>query len=227
MAYRAEVTSLEGFVQQIACCYLRHGYWFYVSGCVPPGKDPQSVDCKLIAKYSIDVSVSTRSRRKRAGLANLQYVRHQRFFVLLATKGDHRFFRDECRSIHDIRRIPIQHGGYSIGYRPGGRKRTGEPDPKWHAHVAIERRRYLELKSWFIEQATKRSEKDIALAFYRLPFEPYAPIRRQELNLLRAVNRVRSAARLTPIPTEVLPLRRRVVRPFANRTSYGSCHHGQ
>jgi hypothetical protein len=43
---------------------------------------------------------------------------------------------------------------------------------------------------------------------------PYAPIRRQFLNLLRAVNRARKAAGFELLPKEVLPLRRRVVRPF-------------
>ena len=78
MRYRAEATSVEGFVQQIACCYLRHGYWFYVTGVVPKHIDPRAVDEKLVAKYGIAVSESTGLRRKRAGYANLQYIRHGR-----------------------------------------------------------------------------------------------------------------------------------------------------
>ena len=93
MPYRAEATSVEGFVQQIACCYLRHGYWFYVTGHVPAGKDPRAIDRKLIAKYGIGVSESTRARRKRLGRANLQYLRHDRRFVILATKGQHDVLR--------------------------------------------------------------------------------------------------------------------------------------
>jgi hypothetical protein len=101
MPYRAEATSVEGFVQQIACCYLRHGYWFYVTGHVPEGKDARAIDHKLIAKYSIGVSESTRARRKRLGQANLQFLRHGRLFVILATKGQHDFFTVESKSIHD------------------------------------------------------------------------------------------------------------------------------
>jgi len=107
MRYRAEATSVEGFVQQIACCYLRHGYWFYVTGTIPAKKNPRAVDEKLIAKYGIDVSESTRLRRKRAGYANLQYIRHDRFFVLLATKGRHKFFVEEAGRSRDIPRIPL------------------------------------------------------------------------------------------------------------------------
>lgn len=216
MQYRAEVVSLEGFVQQIACCYLRHGYWFYVSGLIPAGKDPQAVDQKIIEKYGIAVSESTRVRRKRLGQANLQYLRHGHRFVIMATRGQHQFFKAEQNSIHDIRHCPIRYGGYSISYRRGGRTRAGEPDEKWHAHVEIERRRYLELKAWMLELAAHRSVENLILAFYRLPFEPYAPVRRQLLNLLRAVNHARRKAGFRPVPIEVLPLRRRIVRPFGD-----------
>jgi len=216
MRYRAEATSLEGFVQQIACCYLRHGYWFYVTGHVPSGKDPRAIDRKLISKYGIGVSESTRARRKRIGRSNLQYLRHGRLFVILATKGQHEFFDVESKSIHDIRHIPLKYGGYSISYRRGGRTRSGERDAKWHSHVEIERGRYLELKSWLLDKATHRSVENLAMDFYRLPFEPYAPVRRQMLNLLRAVNRVRRKAGFQPVPVEVLPLRRRIVRPFGD-----------
>lgn len=216
MRYRAEATSLEGFVQQIACCYLRHGYWFYVTGHIPDHKDVATIDRKLIEKYGIDVSESTRARRKQLGRANLQYLRYGRHFVILATKGQHEFFSIESSSIHDIRRIPLKIGGYSISYRRGGRMRSGEKDHSWHAHVEIERRRYLELKSRFLDLATHRSAENLALEFYRIPYEPYAPIRRQLLNLWRAVNRTRCQAGFLPVPVEAIPLRRRIVRPFGD-----------
>lgn len=205
---------MEGFVQQIACCYLRHGYWFYVTGHVPARKDPRTIDRKLIAKYGIDVSESTRARRKRAGRANLQYLRFDRMFVIMATKGEHEFFSIESRSIRDTRHFPLRVGGYSISYRRGGRTRSGQRDVKWHAHVEIERRRYLELKASLLDKATLRSAESLAMAFYRAPFEPYAPVRRQLLNIWRAVNQARRRANRSPVPIEALPLRRRIVRPF-------------
>lgn len=214
MQYRAEATSVAGFVQQIACCYLRHGYWFYVCGRIPSDKDPLDVDAKLIAKYGIGVSESTRLRRKHAGRANLQYLRHERFFVLLATKGSHPFFQHEQNSIRDIRRIPLRYAGYSISYRRGGVTRAGHVDPKWHAHVRIERRQYLELRDWLSAWALKASTDDLAKTFANLPVAAYAPVRRQLLLLLRAVNRTRQRANQPPVPIESLPLRRRVVKPF-------------
>lgn len=214
MRYRAEATSVEGFVQQIACCFLRHGYVFYVTGVVPPHRSEAAVDKKIIVKYGIDISEATRSRRRKLGHANLQYIRYQRFFVIFATPGEHRFFHEERDAIRDIRQIPLKFAEYSISYRRGGRTQKGEVDHRWHAHVQIERRRYLDLKEHFIRLARRPSPEHVALAFYYLPIEPYAPVRRQLLKILQAANRARKAAGWGKIPTEVLVLRRRVVRPF-------------
>jgi len=217
MGYRAVTTSVEGFVQQIACCYLRHGYWFYVKGRIPQNKPAEAVDAKLIKKYGIDVSESTRARRKKSGRSNLQYIRHQSTFVILATKGDHPFFEQEANLVRDIRRHPVRYAGYSISYKRGGRKRDGSDDPNWHAHVEIDRQKYLDLRAWFSERALRDTPERLALRFYELPIAPYAPVRRQLLLLLREVNRIRKTAGKKQIPTEVLPLRRRVVRPFDQR----------
>ena len=216
LAYRAVTSSVEGFVQQIACCYLRHGYWFYVQGRIPPGKDPESIDRKLISKYRIDVSESTRYRRKLNGQANLQYIRHQATFVILATKGEHKFYAEEANLIRDIRRFPIRYAGYSISYKRGARKKGGAPDDKWHAHVEIDRQQYLDLRAWFLERAHRDSATRLALAFYKLPIAPYAPVRRQMLQLLKGVNQIRQETNRKPLPVEALPLRRQVVRPFGH-----------
>jgi hypothetical protein len=221
MQYRSEVVSVTGFVQQIARSFLRHGYWWYVTGCVPTGKDAKSVDRKLIEKYGIAMSESTRARRKQLGFANLQYIGHERFFAILATKGQHRFFEEEAAGIRDIRRVSLQFAGYSISYRRGGRTRDGELDHRWHAHFEIERGRFLELKAHFLHLAVHRSPENLALAFYDFPFEPYAPVRRQLLMLLREVNATRRRAGFQVLPIEVLPLRRRIVKPFSDSIGEG------
>lgn len=218
MQYRCEATSVEGFVQQIACSYLRHGYWWYVTGVIPKQKNPTTVDEKLIKKYDIAVSESTRRRRKKLGKANLQYLRYGRFFVILSTAGEHRFRTEEEGNIRDIRRVPLRFAGYSIGYRQGGRTMAGEVDAKWHAHVEIERKTYKELRDYLLDLAVHRSPERLAREFYQLPFEPYAPVRRQFLRIQREVNRARKLAGFAPVPLEVLPLRRRVVRPFGEAT---------
>jgi hypothetical protein len=98
-SYRCNATSVEGFVQVLATNYLPHGYWFYVSGIVPEGKDPERVDEKLIERYGVAISRQGRVRRKHAGLANLHYLRFGRFWLLLATHGRHEFFDREEKNL--------------------------------------------------------------------------------------------------------------------------------
>jgi hypothetical protein len=204
--YRFEATSVEGFVQQLAVSYLGNGYWFYVTGEIPEGKDPAKVDEKLLARYQIDLSKWARARRKRAGFANLQYIRFERFFVLLATHGVHAFFEDEGPSIRDARKTPIRFRGYSISYRNG------------HPHVRIEQGEYKQLKAYFLDIAVHRSAEHLGRALGALPFEPYAPVRRQLLTVLRAVNRERKRAGYEPVPKTCFRFIRRVCRPFDGTT---------
>ena len=48
MKYRCVTTSIRGFIQQLATCYLRHGYWWYVTGTIPEHKEPEQID-QLVA----------------------------------------------------------------------------------------------------------------------------------------------------------------------------------
>lgn len=200
--YQCIATSIEGFVQQLAVAYVTHGYWFYVTGRVPEHKRPDDVDAKLVAKYRIDITKWSRLRRKRAGQANLQYLRHDRYFVILATHGQHPFFEEEGGQIRDIRKVSLKYGGYSVSYRGG------------HPHVRIEGEQYQLLKAVLVEHAIRRSTEELRATFRWMPFEPYAPVRRQVLNLWRAVNKARVAAGLARVPVESLRLRRHIVKPF-------------
>lgn len=203
MQYRCEAASVEGFIQQLAVSYVGNGYYFYVKGRIPPGKNPRAVDAKLIHRYGIDISKWARARRKRAGLANMQYLRHERTFVLLATHGQHAFFEQEAATIRDVRRTPIKFSGYSVSHRGG------------HPHVRIERETYKRLKAYLVDLAIRRSTEHMTKEFRLLHFEPYAPIRRQLLNLLRAVNWRRKQAGLDVVTSACLRLSRRVYRPFS------------
>ena len=204
--YRCEATTVGGFVQQLAVAYVQHGYWFYVTGEIPERKCPHAVDQKLIDRYEIEISKWSRARRKQSGRANVQYIRCGRFFVLIATRGEHHFFEDEP-TFRDIRREPLSFAGYSISYKLG-------VDRKWHVSVRIHPTEYLKLKAYFLDLATRRSVEKLMPEFQRIPFEPYAPVRRQFLNILRAVNRERKRAGYKLVPLEALRLRRRVLKPF-------------
>ena len=207
--YRCEASSLEGFIQQLAVSYLPHGYWFCVAGEIPPGKDPRAVDQKLTQRYGVSLSRWARARRKKAGNANVHYLRYERFFVLIATHGHHPFFEEERTSIFDVRRSPVRVGGYAVSFRHG------------RSHVRLEAERYRELKAHFLTLATHRTASAIADELRSLPFEPYAPVRRQLFIILRAVNRARRAAGFQPVPWTALRLRRRIVRPFESFDSRG------
>lgn len=203
MDYRFEVHSVEGLIQQLAVGYVSRGYWFYATGRIAAGKDPRLIDVKILDRYGIGISPWARSRRKNAGFANVQYIRFEDFFVLLATepRGRHRFFEEEVL-IRDLREVPIKFGGYSISYRKG------------HASVRIEQGVFSDLKAYLLDNAAHRSAGALERAFSQLQFEPYAPIRVQLLVLFRAVNKKRKAAGYEPLDRSCLRLRRRIVRPF-------------
>ena len=82
--------------------------------------------------------------------------------------------------------------------------------------VRIDLPQYRELKAWFEGEATRQSTERLARVFYELPFEPYYLVRRQQFNLLRAVNRLRQAAGLPLVPKECIWLKRRPVKPFGD-----------
>lgn len=208
MQYQYLATSVAGFVQQLAVGYIAHGYYFYVSGWIPEQKDPVATDEKIIAQYDLDVSRWTRCRRRKKGVASVQYLRYDRFFVIVATHGEHRFFTSEGCALRDVRMNPIHFMGYSIGCRQG---RGGGP---YHASVRIERTTCQELKRRFEAVALDWSVDQLAQYLERLPYEPYAPIRDQLRGILRAVNRRRKAAGLELVPSNAVWLRRHPVKPF-------------
>ena len=73
----------------------------------------------------------------------MQYLRHGRFFILIATPGEHPFFAAEAARLRDVREYPVQFHGYSIGCRLG---RDGR---RYHASVRISREAYRALKAQF------------------------------------------------------------------------------
>ena len=214
MQYRCVATSPEGLVQQVAVSYLRHGYWFYVTGRVKAGKNPAEIDRKLINKYGIAISERERSRRKRRGLANLQYIRHHNWFVIVATEGHHPFKQQERSQIRDCRRVPIKFEGYSISYRRCGQTPKGGGPTKWRSCVRIDNETFRDLKAFFLERACHRSAENLAADFARVPYARYAPVRRQLLKLLRLVNEARARNGFAAVPHTALRLRRRIHRPF-------------
>ena len=226
-AYKWEATTLEGFIQQLAVAYVARGYFFYVTGCVPKRISAAEHDRRLIAKFDVAKSKWSRYRRKlRLGpdgrpLANVQYLRHRDFWVLLATAGHHRFFAEHearkdvqpqmKRQYRDVRETPVTYGGYSVSWRD-------------RASVRISPRAYSDLKAHFLHLAAKESRNSLEREFSRAPFEPYGGVTRQMFAILRAVNRVRRTAGLPLVPRLSIRVKRQVVKPFDERTRYGDAY---
>lgn len=202
-AYRAEASTIEGFVQQLAVRYVNNGYRYYSSGLIREGKDPSDIDRKIIAKYRIDIDKWKRHRRKLSGKANVQYIRFHRLFFILATGpyGQHPFFEGEA-VIHDAHEKPIVVSGYAISYTQEG------------VRVRIDRAFLRDIRSYFLEIATKRSAADIVSQMRALPFEPYAPVRYQLFRILDEVNRKRKGAGMESVPERAVRRLRRICRPF-------------
>ena len=87
----------------------------------------------------------------------MQYLRWGRRFVLLATKGEHELFAAEANVLADLRRKPLQVGGYSIGCCRG------------RAHVRIDRATYRRLKASFLGWSVRCSAGRLEALFRRLP----------------------------------------------------------
>ena len=113
------------------------------------------------------------------------------FFLLMATRGEHVFFEQEKQNLRDARRVPIRFSGYAISYKSG------------HPHVRMAQDEYKVIKSSFEEIATRRCTDQLSQEIRSLPFEPYAPVRRQLLNLVRAINKKRKTAGLEQLPWDV------------------------
>ncbi|HQX53290.1 MAG TPA: hypothetical protein PLR25_25445, partial [Planctomycetaceae bacterium] len=155
------------------------------------------------------------------------FKRYQRWFSLLVSEGHHALKQPTAKGgegeyLRDCRRQPIRFQGYSISYRRSGVTPTGGASIKWHAHVRIDDDTYRQLRDHLLDLATHRSAENLAREFARIPFARYAPIRRQLLNILRAVNERRKQHNFELLNHSVLILRRTsvpvYVRPEATES---------
>lgn len=207
--YPCEAVSIAGFIQQIAC-WVRNGYFFYNLRHISPERTRQEtrakyhrVDSMLVSKYSAAISYAERSRRKKQGIARTNYIRYRNVQVLMATLGEHRFFDEEPWK--DLRRRPLRFAGYAVGFRNG------------HVHVRISDEAFRRLKTRLLRLAERTTVPELMLTFKRLPYEPWAPIRSQYLQLHRTVNGLRAPRGLPPVPRSCVRLYRKPLSPFGER----------
>lgn len=186
--YRCVATTVEGFIQQVAVSYVLQGYFYYVLGEVPKGKEAEELDSKIRSRYALDVSKWVRARRRRRGQASIQYLRYRRAFVLLATDAADEPYKLEG-ACQDIREAPLRLFGYEIGCYQRGSGR-------WHPSVRVERASWRRIVRWFRRRAVSCAAGRLESWINRLPFAPFAPVRGQVLSLLVAINRKRKRASL-------------------------------
>ena len=109
--YACEARSVDAFLAQLVR-YVSSGHWFYVTCRIPDHKDPGQVDEKMVGLYDI---ARPRWRRKRRNLrqdAGIHYLRHEQFFIVILTKGNHeQFYRDHGGRVLDIRRMALKFRG--------------------------------------------------------------------------------------------------------------------
>ena len=153
MSYRYLARSVGGFIQQAAVYYVQRGYYFYVLGRVQKGNCCRQIDRKILAKYGIEISKDQRYRHKKKGQANIQYLRYQDTFLLLATEGEHPFFAEEKTAIQDARVSPLRVFGYTITYKKG------------RVLVGLDEETYRHLKADFLHLALRRTPHTLAWKF--------------------------------------------------------------
>ena len=206
--YRCVAATVEGFIQQIAVSYVLHGYFRYVTGEVQKGNDPEELDTKLRGRYELDISKWVRARRRKRGEASVQYFRHGRAFVLLATDGVYEPLRSEpgCR---DVRKDPLRLFRYEIGCY---RRASG----RWHPSVRVERASWRRVVRWFRSRALSCDAHRLQSCINRLPFAPFAPVRGQVFSLVVAINRRRKRANLPLVSLTSVRRRRKPVKVYVD-----------
>jgi predicted nucleic acid-binding protein len=72
------------------------------------------------------------------------------------------------------------------------------------------------MKACFVDRAIRLSAESLASELLNVPYETYAPIWQQMLNIVRLVNDARREAGLHPRDYVVLRYRRRIVNSFCS-----------
>jgi hypothetical protein len=84
--------------------------------------------------------------------------------------------------------------------------------------VRLDKPTYLALRAYLLDLAVRRGQETLEEEFRSICFQPYRPVREQLLAILRAVNRKRKAAGLSPLDYRCVRSRRRITKPFGVQT---------
>lgn len=175
---RTELESSSQLIRRITRC-VECGYYYYVTGWIPEGKDPRKTDEKLIRKYEIRRQRMALYRDAQVGRAKVRLYRFGRLFIVMASEGEHQIFHQEKMS--DIRKTPLLVNGFTIVGR------EGEVSVRWSKRV------YKKLREGFLKAALSPRVK-IEEKLRGLKHPAYPGIFRQKERIIRAVMRKRKRA---------------------------------
>jgi hypothetical protein len=181
--YQYLAKSPRALVQYIACNAMPKGYYYYSTAYIPADKDPLLVDAKMIMTYETHLPKWTISRRKKAGIASVKYLRCGRLILLIATKGKSPFFQREAFDTVWRRRLVI--GGYSLT----ANEKTGKVSVR--LHLETQRR----IKRYILEWAWKQSKAWWEEWLRDFPFLPFDGVRDDLFALIRFLNANRKSFR--------------------------------
>lgn len=229
--YRCVATSPDGFVQQVVR-YISGGHYFYFTGKMRQKRDPAAFDAMMIEQYGVDQTPWTRCRRRQQGHASTHYLRHEDFFILMASAGRGPFYeafeeqQGEAGQVirpalyRDIRRVSLIFDVYAIKNTvcQNTRVQNGRRChyPKRQTLVRLNREANAMLKAHMLRQSTAYPRNQLEDLFWSLGFHPYRPVISQLYAVLRAVNRKRLSRGMTPLrQKKAIRQRRRPVEVFA------------
>ena len=180
-----EARTFGDFLRKIAYDYARYGYTEYAVREIPQGKDIRAVDEKLLRVYGVTYHYTTRAKRRKAGKANVAYVRYKRRFILMAQPGEGETWNRVVR--RNLQVEPLLIGGYEL------RVRGKTPV------ITIAERRWRRVRALVLGLALHPEPRvrHLLVTWLQRVF-PYSfpGIVQQKRRLVRAVNRRRKTAGL-------------------------------
>ena len=209
-SYQFLADSPEAFLRQLTANYLAKGYRYYSAGCIREELSVENADRAIIKHYKLDsMSKDKRYRNKQNGIANIQYLRYGRFYLVLATEGEHEFYDPKKgeKRIRDVSEIPIHFHRYLILYN--------HRRPTCKLTLTLDKPTFKDLRAVCVEhgkhwQCQKKVESFMRYRFAQYP--SYGGVKDQFRHIISATNQFRKKSGY-PLIGKEKPL----FRPEANR----------
>lgn len=189
--YRYLISGKYSLIHYYARNLATKGYVFYTSFVIPPDKDAETIDAKLILKYSTHLPRHTVSRNRRKGLASVKYIRCGNIGYLFATHGKSEFF-----TLETSKKCAFDTPFYLAGYAVSVNRETGK------VTVSLHREYQRRLKRFITKWGHRRSAAWWVQWFNRSYFLHYRGVSDNLFALIKVLNANRRDFKLNPVPWE-------------------------